>query len=203
VSLSLELQSRAITILPVLIADGEIPSALAEIRHVDLRGDLDQGIEHLVEQLNVVHSLDFSRLDAHAFESLIVELLEQIGFSEVVREWHTAERTFDIKATYTSTDPFDAEREEVWLVEVKFYRNARADLNVIHQIVSYIERLPGRYKGLIITNGQLTSAAREWLTAAENTHRIAVRIIDGTELKRLLLNHPQLVRRYFHGDTIQ
>lgn len=38
-SLSLELQSRTITILPVLIADGEIPSALAEIRHIDLRAE--------------------------------------------------------------------------------------------------------------------------------------------------------------------
>jgi len=112
-----------------------------------------------------------------------------------------ADKGYDIRANYISTDPFGAEKEETWIAEVKFYRNARADLNAMRQMASYLERLPGQYKGLIITNGQLTSAAREWLALAENEHRIEVRVVDGTELKRLLLNNPQLVDRYFHIDT--
>ena len=198
---SRELTSRDIAILPVLIADCEIPSTLAGRIYLDLRKNFDQGIERLTQRMSIAPDIDFSRLDARSFENLIVEILECQGFSEIQREHSMADKVYDIRANYISTDPFGAEKEEIWIAEVKFYRNARADLNAIHQMVSYIERLPGHYKGLIITNGQLTSAARDWLASAENEHRIEVRIVDGTELKRLLLNNPQLVHRYFHIDT--
>jgi hypothetical protein len=60
-----------------------------------------------------------------------------------------------------------------------------------------MSRLPARSKGLLVTNGQLTSAARDWLASAEAQSRIEIRVIEGTELKRLLLQHKELVNKYF------
>lgn len=83
------------------------------------------------------------------------------------------------------------------MVEVKFYHKSRADLKSIHQLAGYLSYLPEHCKGLLVTNSQLTSAAREWLASAESKGRIQIRVIDGTELKRLLLQHKNLIYKYF------
>ena len=201
-ALSGELTSRDITLLPVLIADCDIPPILASYQYLDLRTDFEQGVARLVEQISIVPEIDFSELDWVSFENLIVDLLTRLGFKDIEREWTSADLGVDFMADYSRLDPLGVEVTETWLIEVKFYRQARADLRSIRQLVDYLSRLPIRSKGLLITNGQLTSAARDWLKLAEAKNRIEIRVIDGTELKRLLLQHRDLVNKYFvkkHG----
>ena len=194
---SRDLASRDITLLPVLIADCEIPLLLASYQYLDLRTDFEQGVARLVEQIGVVPEIDFSALDWKSFENLVVDLLIKLGFEDIEREWARADPGVDLKADYSHFDPFGVEVTETWLIEVKFYRQARADLRSVQQLVDYLSRLPTRSKGLLVTNGQLTSAARDWLKSAEAKSRIEIRVIDGTELKRLLLLHRDLVNEYF------
>jgi len=192
-----DLALRDITLFPVLIADCDIPPLLRSYQYLDLRTDFEQGVARLVEQLDGVPDIDFSRLDSGSFENLVVDLLTKLGFECVEREWRVAGAQVDLKANYSRLDPFGVEVTETWLVEVKFYREARADLRSIRQLVGYLSRLPYRSKGLLVTNGQLTSAAQDWLKSAEADSRIEIRVIDGTELKRLLLQHTDLVNKYF------
>ena len=204
VALSSELTSRDITLLPVLIADCEIPPILASYQYLDLRTDFEQGVARLVEQISIVPDIDFSELDWISFENLIVDLLNKLGFKDIEREWTRNDPGVDFRADYSRLDPLGVKVTETWLIEVKFYRQARADFRSIRHLVDYLSRLPIRSKGLLITNGQLTSAAREWLKSAEAKNRIEIRVIDGTELKRLLLQHRDLVNKYFvkkHGAT--
>ncbi len=196
-TLSTELTSRDITLLPVLIADCDIPPILASYQYFDLRTDFEQGVARLVEQISIVPEIDFSELDWISFENLIVDLLTKLGFKDIEREWASAGPEVDFKAIYSRFDPLGVEVTETWLIEVKFYRQSRADLRSIRQLVDYLLRHPIRSKGLLITNGQLTSAAKDWLKLAEAKNRIEIRVIDGTELKRLLLQHIDLVNKYF------
>lgn len=100
-------------------------------------------------------------------------------------------------AFYHSFDPFGSEVLETWIVEVKFYHKSRADLKSIHQFVDYLSYLPEYCKGLLVTNSQLTSAARDMLASVESNRRIQIKVIDGTDLKRLLLKHKDLINKYF------
>lgn len=196
-TLAQELTTRDITLLPVLIADCEIPSLLASRRYLDLRYNLEQGVRQLVKQIGLVPNIDFSQLDAKSFEQLIVDLLRALGFTEMQREWRIADRSVDIKTLYSRTDPFGVKVTETWLVEVRFYRKSRADLKSIHQLTSYLSTLPEQFKGLLVTNGQITSTARQWLESLQGRSRIEIRVLDGTDLKRLLLQHEDLVHKYF------
>jgi len=200
-ALTRELITRDVTLLPVLIADCEIPPLLASRCYLDLRSDLEQGVKQLVEQIGLIPDIVFSRLDAKSFEQLIVDLLRAIGFTEIEREWKVADRRVDIKALYSRTDPFGAEVTETWLVEVKFYRKSRADLRSIHQLVTYLLTLPEHFKGLLVTNGQITSTTRQWLESMQSQSRIEIRVLDSTDLKRLLLQHKHLVYKYFIKST--
>jgi len=202
-ALSSDLTARDITLLPVLIADCEIPSPLAYYQYLDLRTDFEQGVYRLAKQISAAPDIDFSEIDWRDFEALVVDLLAELGFKNIEREFAVSDFGVDIKAHYSQPDPFGVEVVDTWLVEIKFYRQGRADLKSIHQLVGYLSRLPARNKGLLITNGQLTSAAREWLKSTEASSRVEIRVIDGTELKRLLLQHRDLIEKYFTRELRQ
>ena len=195
-----ELDRRDITIIPVLIVNCEVPSFLATKQHLDLSRDLEKGIATLISQLGLAPDIDFSRLEFRAFEDMVADLLLALGFHKLQREVLIEDRRIDIVAHYQVPDPFGVLQDNVWLVEVKFYRRERINLQTIHQVIGLLSTLPEQYEGLIVTNGQLTSVARSFLET-EKPRRVQLRVIDGPELKRLLLNHPDLVRRYFSGDT--
>jgi restriction endonuclease Mrr len=196
-ALARELTTRDITLLPVVIADCKIPAVLASRQYLDLRSNFEEGVDRLVEQIGLVPEIDFSTLDYRLFEDLVVDLLSMLGFKDMKQGWAIEDNCIDVKALYPRLDPFGAEIIETWLVEVKFYRKSRADLKSIHRLAGHLSSLPEHCKGLMVTNSQLTSAAHEWLAFAESKDRIQIRVIDGTELKRLLLQHKDLIHKYF------
>ncbi|MBI1923600.1 TIR domain-containing protein [Candidatus Poribacteria bacterium] len=202
VALSSDLTIRGITLLPVIIADCEIPPFLASYQYLDLRTNFEQGVTRLVEQIDSIPKIDFSKLDSKSFENLVEDLLSKLGFKVIEREWAITNFSVNLKADYSYVDPFGVEVTETWLVEVKFYSQFRANLRSIKQLVAYLSKLP-RSKGLLITDSQLTSAARDGLKLVEAKSRIEIRVIEGTELKRLLLQHRDLVNKYFVQNTGQ
>lgn len=195
-ALSRELHTRAITVIPALIKDCEIPQLLANRVYLDLRSDFEGGIQRLIQKFSIAPNIDFSRLDPQTFENLTADLLKELGF-EVEPQMLSSDSGFDFKATFSTKDPFGAEREDIWLVEVKHYKNQRVSVDAIRQMASYIEALPGANKGVVVTNGQLTSVAQDFLTELTSKLRTDLRVVDGTELRRLLLEHPEIVKRYF------
>lgn len=201
--LSSDLTSRDITLLPVLVADCEIPLSLTTYQYFDLRTGLDSKIALFAEQLSAVYIIDFSTLDEVTFEKLVIDLLARFRFEGINGKKRFADKVIDLVAEYPRIDPFGIEQKENWLVEIKFLPRARADLRSITQLVAYLSVVPKGYKGLLVTNGQLTSVARGWLESAEVKSRTEVRVIDGPELKRLLLQHKDLINKYFIEQAAQ
>jgi TIR domain/Restriction endonuclease len=199
-TLSRELQTRAITVIPALVEDCTMPPPLANLVYLDLRSDLEGGIDRLIQQLGIAPDIDFSRLDPQSFESLVADLLRSLGFS-IEHQALSSDSGFDFKASFPTRDPFGARHEDVWLVEVKHYKNQRVSVDAVRQMVSYMTMLPGAKKGLVVTSAQLTSVAQEVLAELTTNLRTELRVIEGTELKRLLLEHPQLVKRYFGQEA--
>ncbi len=187
---------RDITLLPVIIADCEIPKFLASYQYLDLRPDIEHNVKHLVEQISIVPEIDFSELVGISFEALIEDLLNKLGFENIEKPLLGAGE-FDLKAEYSYSDPFGKKIIETWVVEIKLYRQARASLESIRQLAHLLSKIPTPSKGLLITNSHLTSVARNWLTSSEMKNRLEIRVIEGTELKRLLLQHQDLIEKYF------
>lgn len=196
-ALSNELNDRAVTVIPVLIADCDIPNDLSGRLFLDLRSNFQGGVARLVEQLSLTPQVDLEGLNEKTLMKIFVDLLDALGFYNVQLHHGPDEMGKDIEARFRNKDPFGKETEEVWLVQVKLYKSGRADLRSISQMFQIIATMPENYKGLIVTNGQLTSAARSWLESEIQSKRDEIRVIDGTELRRLLLNHPALIRKYF------
>jgi hypothetical protein len=197
-----ELKDRAITLIPALIEDCEIPRVLADRQYIDLRKDFDKGLERLISQLRAVPDIDFSRLDGRTFEKLVGDLLLELGFS-IQQTPLTRDSGFDFIASFSSCDPFGAKRQETWFVEVKLYRDQRVSVSALRQMLGYLMISPHGGKGLVVTNSRLTSVARDFLSEASVRSGHELRVIDGTELTNLLSQHPGLVERYFRQSAEQ
>jgi len=195
-----ELKDRAITVIPVLIEDCRIPPLLADRKYLDLRFDFDAGVQRLASQLGAAPRIRFSDLEPQAFERLVADLLVALGFS-VQRFRSGDDRGFDFVASFRSRDPFGAERIDNWFVEVKLYRDQRVAVSTLQQLFGYLLTVPGSRKALVVTSGQLTSVAREFLSDIQKQTGRELRVIDGTELTGLLLQQPSLVSEYFSGES--
>jgi hypothetical protein len=192
-----ELQSRDVTFLPVLLEDCDIPSSLAIYQCFDMRGGIEDNLERLAEALRFTPKIDFEKLSPQSFEKLVVDLLEKLGFVNLQPEIHQRDLGVDAVVEFRQKDPFGAETREVYAVEAKFYRHSRAGLQALRQLAGYAKSDPKINKALLVTNGNLTSVALDWVNNAPKATGIPIRVIDGTELKRLLLQNTDLVSKYF------
>jgi len=192
-----ELQSRDVTFLPVLLEDCNIPSPLAVYQYFDMRSGVEENLGKLAEALRFTPKIDFEKLSAQTFGQLVVDLLEKLGFVNLQPEIHPRDSGVDAVVEFRQKDPFGAEIREVYAVETKFYRHSRAGLEALRQLAGYAKSDPKINKALLVTNGNLTSVALDWVNDVPKVIGIPIRVIDGTELKRLLLQNTDLVSKYF------
>jgi len=85
----------------------------------------------------------------------------------------------------------------VWLVEAKLYSHQRISIEIIRRLAGVLAVSPGATRGLLVTNAQLTSVAEEYVAELGQSSHIALRVVDGVELKRLLRQFPSVVSRHF------
>ncbi|MGB2603637.1 MAG: TIR domain-containing protein [Candidatus Sulfotelmatobacter sp.] len=200
-ALSTELRERAIRLVPVLVADCEVPPVLRDRAWLDMRGNNREiGIRRLVEQLSAVPAIRFSDLTPEIFEHLVGDLLVELGFSIEAHGRPGPDLGFDFTAVYKSHDPFGVEKNDTWLVEVKLYSNSRVSISVLRQAVGLLASSREAAMGLVVTSGNITSEARRFL--AESGYGKRVRVIEGPELTNLIARYPALIERYFpHGGS--
>ena len=192
-----ELQSRDITFLPVLLEDCPIPPLLAMYQCFDMSSGVEANLENLTEALGLTPNIDFEKLSPQVFEQLVADLLQKLGFISLQLETHPEDLGFDAVVEFRQKDPFGAETREIYAVETKLYRHSRADLQALRKLAEYTKNDPKINKALLVTNGNLTSVALDWVHDAPKTTGVPIRVVDGTELKRLLLQNTDLVSKYF------
>ncbi len=197
-----ELQSRDITLLPVLLDDYDLPQSLAMYEWFDLRSGIENNLERLSESLMSALEIDFKKLSPQTFEHLVIDLLQKLGFVNLQLDVKLNNKKYDAIVEFRQKDPFGTETLDVYVVELKLYQNSRADLAAIRQLKQIAEDYPKATKALLVTTGNLTSVALDWVNETSKIARIPIQVIDGTSLKRLLLQHPDLIPKYFSPNLV-
>lgn len=191
------MSKRDITIIPVLIDNVALPDKLNTFLYINLTNDFESGLNELVSQLKNASRIDFSKFSGYQFEKMIEDLLREIGFINIRSYITLVDTGIDIICDYKYQDPFGDIRLEKWLVELKLYRKSRLDVKSIQQIKSQLLNSEKFDKALVITNGYLTSASNQALNLIKDKENIDIKIIEGSELKRLLLKNSALIDKYF------
>jgi hypothetical protein len=187
-ALSLESKRLDIDLVPVLLEPCEVPAGLRDRLAVDLSQDGALGVGRLITRLVGDRAVDFKALDPSSFERLVAEILTREDFA-LTAEPRNADMGRDLVGTRGG---------EYWVIEVKQYTpQRRMSVSVIDQLIGQLRRYKPEANGLLVTSGQLTSVAQDYLDNASDQLGGRVRVIDGIELKQLLAKHPDLIERYF------
>lgn len=199
-ALSRELRQRAITVVPTVLRDCEVPVGLQHFLSVDLRGDHVGGVSRLVETLSLARDIDFSRLSPRRFEELVADLFRAEGFSVHV-SMATRDGGHDLLLTMDAS-PSDAQAQpSLFAVQIKHYNERRVSVETIRSAVGSVFLAGRRAKGLIVASSQLTSATQELVSDVNRKGILELEVIDGPDLERRVLKHPAVVDKYFRqGD---
>ncbi|WP_313039803.1 TIR domain-containing protein [Sphingobium yanoikuyae] len=185
------MSDRSIPIIPILLDDVEVPLQMRDLLYLDFRADPRSAMEKLVETLAPTIDIDFSTLSPDRFEDLVADLLLSLGH-EPQREARFHGREFDIRISFERPDPFGGSTPEEWLIEVKHYSAGRLSVAVMTEFAHLAMMARGENTRIsLVTSSQVTSAARQVVDKAP------IRLVEGVELKRILLAQPDLLRKYF------
>jgi hypothetical protein len=100
----------------------------------------------------------------------------------------------DFIATYH--DAYDFADSVTYVVEAKFAKRDRPSVRSVQQLAEIVTSTAGSKRGMLVTSGYLTSVAMHSIDDINrNVNRL--RVIDGPQLKSLLLLHPDLITKYF------
>ena len=200
-ALRYKIKSRNISIVPVYLGRRPLVSSFSSTVSFTLGREVssvsfDRQIDRIADYLYNVPRVDFERLAPPQFEALVHALLKKLRLLDIEYAG-LKDNGFDLTAKSRVRNPFSGHIFATWMIEVKFTRSARVDLNLLHKLSQYLEKKPIAMNGVVITNGQLTSTAREWLEDNTRLKRTSLTVVDGTQLRELVLKYPDLVGTFF------
>ncbi|OMF16544.1 hypothetical protein BK131_00650 [Paenibacillus amylolyticus] len=190
-----ELRIRKINIIPILIEKCSIPSELLEIGIIDFSKSFEKGMEKLLTKLTIKKKIDLEEISPWVYEKIVAIFLKEYGF-KIIQGENNRDIGVDYICEYNAKDPFGQKVKEVWMVEVKFYKNERLSINEIKKLYYYVQ--DSSLKGanlLMITNNILNSAAMEYLNDLKENAVTQVTVLDGPAFERLIYKKTRLVNR--------
>ena len=196
-----EMRDRAITVFLVITFDHQTkPSG----NPFDLRSKNPDKIEELSRRISLARDINLSNLTPQEFEKLVVEILAEMKFEIKVHSTTVDDPSSGEFMAFRTTEELHGEpRRQAFLVEVKSFQTERVDLRAIKQLSASLMGRDENVKGLFVTNGRLTSVARDYLSESATKTRREIEVLERDGLTSILLDHPVLAQRYFPVHTWQ
>ena len=192
------INNRNITFVPVYLKNTRKIFKDKSVVSFNLYNDFNKGVEKLVNYLKYIKHIDFESLSSEKFEHMVYQILKAMRINVLDSE-SNVDNGFDFIAESRHKDPFGGEMNIKWIVECKYYENRSPDLKTLHQLLNSVENNSRVDRGVLFTNGILTSTAVEFLNSRNRKNVISV--VDGTQLKKLLLKYPNVIKNVF-GERV-
>lgn len=189
-------RQQAVTIVPVKVEPCDVPDYLKKWLVIDAIKNFDSTIEKLTKLLGSAGAINFNELSPLQFENMVFDLLKSYRFRTINRSKGARDYGYDFTARSNVQDPFGRPDSEEWIIEVKAL-SRQTDVSALHSFLGTVSLRGGNSKGLFITSGQLTSIAREWLAEVEKSGGPKITVLEGAELRRLILPKHHIISKYF------
>lgn len=192
------IKKKKIILVPVVVEKCKISNLFLSYEIVDLTKDFELGIKKLIQRIRVIPEISFDNLTFDLFEDLIFDLLKEYGFKNIQKEYRYENGSFDFMAEYVNKSPFGIKSIEKWIIEAKFYKSSRIDINLLKQIRSYLTKTKKISKAILITNSNLTSIVEQYIEDIKIDFNFEILVIDGATLKKLIATRKRLLKKYFN-----
>lgn len=193
-----EARKRKINIIPILIERCQIPSEFLEFEIVNLTNNFEAGLKKVIQKLKIIPEISFDSFSPMRFEEFTYDLLKAYGFKNIQREQRINDTGVDFIAESFAKDVFGLPNKEIWMIEVKFYKEERFSINSLNQIINLYQYFNKEdAKILLITNSVLTSVAQEYIDDVKRDRNLDIKVLDGVLLKKLVAKRKRLLNKYF------
>lgn len=139
--------------------------------------------------------IDFLTLSPDLFEELCFDLLDELGFKQLVWRQGGPDDGRDIQGIKPVdaglTDPF----EEIWFFECKRHKNGVPPAELNSKIAWADADKPHHY--VFFISSYLTPRARDWITKIQTDKRYRIHVVEGKRLQELVARSRKLTSRYF------
>jgi Restriction endonuclease/TIR domain len=181
-------QRRGIDVVPVVQPAAGIDS-LAGWPVVEYAGP--DASRLVADRVRLGAAIDLAGVTGPVLEALVSDLLQRIGWT-IAPGAGRGDEGYDLRITREPGPDINWPPES--LVEIKAYRDHRVSVSAISQLASVVQRHQDT-AGLLVTNGQLTTVARNY-AAGTSEAGTPIQVIDGTELRQMLIRHPDIALRH-------
>lgn len=154
--------------------------------------------------------IDWSRIDDHLFVELTGDLLSRLGFVDIDYQGDGSDGGIDLFATELVPFAIQGRTPFRWAIQCKFSKKA-GQASVNDNEVRDVEGIlrSERYQGqaprgyMLVTNRHIVQNVIERLRGIDRNSSFRTARLDYSQLVSLLLEHPEIIDRYFsHLDEI-
>jgi Restriction endonuclease/TIR domain len=181
-------QRRGIDVVPVALPQADIDS-LAGWPVIEYAGP--DASRLVADRVRLGAAIDLASFSGSRLEALVSDLLQRMGWT-IASGAARLDEGYDLRITRAARPGINWPTES--LVQIKAYRDRRASVSTISQLAYVVRRHQGT-AGLLVTNGQLTTVAKSYAAQASQAGT-PIEIIDGPELRQMLLKHPDIALRH-------
>ncbi|MGH1472740.1 MAG: restriction endonuclease [Cellvibrionaceae bacterium] len=142
--------------------------------------------------------MDLLKLSDNEFEELCFELVLSLSFEKVRWRKGGADNGRDIQAELSSNTTLVDRYYESWFFECKRYSKGVPPEQLNSKIAWADAEKPKHL--VIFVSSYLTNNARTWLEKIETDKFYKIHVIEGDQVKRLVLCFPKLVEKYFSTE---
>jgi hypothetical protein len=139
--------------------------------------------------------IDFSKLTDKEFEELCFDLLLQLDFRGLIWRQGGADSGRDIEGKRAVNDQLVGAYEEKWFFECKHYKKG-VPVDAVNSKIAWADAEKPR-NIVIITSSYLSNSCRIWLEKIIPDKPYTVHLVEGKQLKNVMLGFPTLVSKYF------
>lgn len=195
--LNMNFKHRNTTIIPVYLDKVKKEINEKQMISFNLYRNFEEGVLKLAKYIANSKFINFDNMTPQQFENLIFDLLSKMRF-KVNRQMHTNDLAVDFFAQSRHNNPFGGSIYVDWIVQCKYFKRKSPELSDISKLIQLIETNNDCIENAVMfTNGILTSTSQKYLSAIREGINLVV--VDGTQLKKLILKYPSIVEEHFSG----
>jgi hypothetical protein len=147
-----------------------------------------------------VNDVNFPQLGPIEFERLCFDLLLKLGYRQLTWRQGGADNGRDIEGSLSMETPLGQENRR-YFFECKHYTGG-VPPEQLNAKIAWADAERPDYLVLLISS-YLTNNARTWLEQIRQQKSYQIRVIEGPELKNLLIRFPALIEEHFATDRYE
>lgn len=150
--------------------------------------------------MRTIDEINFN-LSPSKFEELCFDLLMELGFRKLIWRKGGADSGRDIQGTREVSSGLVEPFEETWFFECKRYEDG-VPPEALHSKIAWADAERPKHLVFFISS-HVTNNARTWLEAITRDKFYRVHLVEGKQLKHLLLRSQSLIARHFSSEVQQ